>query len=359
MTITYDRAIELLKSLIRLPSLSGTEQQTATLIADFIQENGIKPERIGNNVVAVHSTTKENAPWILLNSHHDTVPPCLGWSTDPFQPVENDGRIYGLGSNDAGGALVTILATFINLSTRADLPANIMFAATAEEETSGDGGMAMLSKEGVLDNIDFAIIGEPTGMNMAIAERGLMVLECTSHGVAAHAAGQIGDNAIYKAMRAIEWFRSYDFERYSHLLGKVKMTVTQISAGTRHNVVPDECRFVVDVRIPDTYEHEEILDTIQKHVEIQITPRSLRLRATIPAPHHPLYDAAHDLGITTYGSPTLSDMSLMPSRIVRIKIGPGESARSHTANEWIGRVEIDNGIKDMEQLIQKCLEKTR
>lgn len=362
--------IELLQQLIATESFSRVEDNTADIITSFLTERGVEVERYGNNVVARHHATNDqdpaapeaapgvasaSAPYLLLNSHHDTVRPGHGWTTDPLTPVLADGKLFGLGSNDAGGALVTMLAAFMHLRSHSELTHNIMFAATAEEEISGNDGMAMLVREGVLDSVALALVGEPTQMQMAIAERGLIVLDCKSHGRSGHAARNEGINAIYSAMRDIEWFRTHQFEKQSTILGPVKMTVTQIEAGSQHNVVPDQCHFVVDVRLTDVYTNEEALDCIREGVECTVTPRSMRLRPSFIALDHPLVQIAADMNIEQYGSPTMSDQSLLPAGIASVKIGPGDSARSHTPNEYIGIDELTHGIATMIELCERYL----
>lgn len=368
--------IELLQQLIATESFSRVEDKTADIIASFLSERGVAVERYGNNVVARHHATSTlatlasdraaasaadpavafaAAPSLLLNSHHDTVRPGHGWTTDPLTPVLTDGNLFGLGSNDAGGALVTMLAAFMHLRSHAELSHNIVFAATAEEEVSGNDGMAMLVREGILDGVELALVGEPTEMKMAIAERGLLVLDCKSHGRTGHAARDEGINAIYSALRDIEWFRTHQFEKQSAILGPVKMTVTQIEAGSQHNVVPDQCHFVVDVRLTDVYTNEEALDCIRESVECVVTPRSMRLRPSFIPLDHPLVQVATDMNIERYGSPTMSDQSLLPTGLASVKIGPGDSARSHTPNEYIGVDELTNGIATMIELCERYL----
>lgn len=280
-------------------------------------------------------------PTILLNSHHDTVKPNSGYTRNPFQPEIIDGKLYGLGSNDAGGCLVSLLATFCNFYERENLQYNFIIAATAEEEISGLNGIELIYPE--LGKIDFAIVGEPTLMNLAVAEKGLMVLDCVAVGKSGHAAREEGVNALYAAMKDIDWFRTYQFDKVSEHLGKVKMTVTMIQAGTQHNVVPDKCTYVVDVRITDKYTHEEVLEIIRQNVQSTVTPRSMRARSSSIAMEHPIVQAGLKLGRTMYGSPTSSDQALIPA--TSIKIGPGDSARSHTADEFIYVDEIKEGIE--------------
>ncbi len=341
-----DKYITLLQQLISSPSYSGKEQDTASIIESFLTSEGIEAKRIGNNVFA-HKSLDSSKPIVLLNSHHDTVKPASGYTRDPFQPTIEDGKLYGLGSNDAGGALVSLLASFLSLYDK-ELPFNLVFAASAEEENSGPKGMELLLTE--LPTIDLAIVGEPTLMKVAVAEKGLVVLDCESKGQSGHAAREEGTNAIYTAMQDIEWFRSFKFPRASEHLGEVKMTVTQIKAGTQHNVVPDKCHFVVDVRVTDAYTLEEVVSEIRQHVKSEITPRSLRLNSSGIAPNNPILETAKKLEIETYGSPTMSDQALMS--FDSVKIGPGDSARSHMADEFIYITEIEQGINLYTQLIR-------
>lgn len=341
MKLKVKETILLLKSLIAVESYSKSEDKTAGLIVEFMQNKGMISNRVLNNVWAVNKYFDAKKPTLLLNSHHDTVKPNSKYTRDPFFPSIEDGKIYGLGSNDAGGALVSLLTCFMNFYSLKDLKYNLLFAATAEEEISGRNGIEKIIP--LLGKIDFAIVGEPTHMQMAISEKGLLVLDCVVHGVAGHTAREEGENAIYKAMKDLEWFRSYEFERVSDLLGKVKMTVSIIEAGSQHNVVPDECTFTVDVRTTDEYSNEEIIEIIQKHVSCEVVPRSVRLNSSSIEVSHPIVQAGISVGRQMYGSPTLSDQALMffPS----VKIGPGDSARSHTADEYIYIHEIEEAIE--------------
>jgi acetylornithine deacetylase len=340
-------ATELLKKLIRIPSISREEGLCADLIENYIAENGYTVSRLKNNVWTIASGFDGNRPTLLLNSHIDTVKPVDGWTFDPFIPTEKDGKIYGLGSNDAGASVVALLHTFFLLSQE-NQPYNLIFSATAEEELSGKDGIELLLKE--LPKIDFAIVGEPTNMQLAVAEKGLMVLDCTAHGKAGHAARNEGENAIYKALADIEWFRNYRFPNVSEFLGEVKMSVTQINAGTQHNVVPDRCTFVVDIRSNELYSNEEILEEIKKHISCDAVPRSTRLSSSATPLNHPIIVKAKETGREIYGSPTLSDQALMP--FPSVKIGPGKSSRSHTADEFVEIKEIEQGIKTYFQLLK-------
>lgn len=338
----------MLRRLIATPSFSREEDGTAAIIERFLQENGVGTRRLKNNVWAFNRHFSDEKPTILLNSHHDTVRPNKGYTRDPFAPDVLDGKLYGLGSNDAGGALVGLLAAFLYFHERAGLPFNLVYAATAEEEISGKDGVELILGE--LGRIDGALVGEPTQMQLAIAEKGLMVLDGFAQGKSGHAAREEGENALYKALDDIEWFRNYHFPKVSEFLGPVKMSVTVIQAGSQHNVVPDECRFTVDVRVNEHYTFEEVLETIQTRVRSSMTPRSLRMRSSIIAPEHPLVRAGLALGRTMYGSPTTSDKALMP--FPALKIGPGDSARSHTADEYIFLREVEEGIDIYIQLLK-------
>lgn len=340
--------IDLLCNLIATPSFSREEEKTATLITGFLAAQGVPVNRKGNNVWVLNRHFDANKPTLLLNSHHDTVKPTSAWTKNPFEPVIEENRLYGLGSNDAGGALVALLAAFLHFYNQY-LSFNLVYAATAEEEISGTGGIESIWSD--LPTIDMAIVGEPTMCKMAVAEKGLLVLDCETRGTPGHAAHHQSDNAIYKALRDIAWFQNYQFEKISPWLGEVKMTVTAIHAGDAHNMVPGECRFTVDVRVTDAYRLEEVLHEIQRHVQCRVMPRSVRLRPSgIPATH-PLVQAAAALGIEQYGSPTTSDQALIP--VPSVKIGPGNSLRSHTADEYIGLHEVEQGIEIYIRLINQ------
>jgi acetylornithine deacetylase len=331
----------LLQQLIATPSFSKEEDGTAGILEDFFSKLGVQAERKGNNVWAKNLYFDASRPTILLNSHHDTVKPNPQYTRDPFQPEIIDGKLYGLGSNDAGGPLVSLIATFLYFYKHEDLKYNLVIAATAEEEISGTGGIESIWN--LLPKIDFAIVGEPTLCKMATAEKGLMVLDCIARGKAGHAAREEGVNAIYEALPDIEWFRTYRFPLVSDTLGPVKMTVSIIQAGKQHNVVPAECVYTVDVRVTDKYTLEELLATIEQNVKSEVKPRSLRMRPSGISDDHPLVLAAKRLGIERYGSPTTSDQALIPTSSV--KMGPGDSARSHTADEFIFVDEIRQGIE--------------
>ena len=337
----YENAVALLRQMIQTPSFSKEEAGTAGLLAKFLQERGVEVHRKKNNVWAFNRHYDPAKPTILLNSHHDTVKPNGAYTRDPFAATVEGDRLYGLGSNDAGASGVSLLAAFLHFYDRKDLKYNVCVAITAEEENSGHDGLECVIPE--LGPLEFAIVGEPTLMQLAIAERGLMVIDCTAHGKAGHAAREEGDNAIYKAMQDIEWFRTYRFPKVSDLFGAVKMSVTIISAGTQHNVVPAECRFTVDIRVTDRYTNEEVLEIIKEHVSCEVKARSTRLRPSSIRPDHPIVQAGLALGRTTYGSPTTSDQALLD--IPSLKLGVGDSARSHSADEFVHLSEIREGIE--------------
>ncbi len=345
------RPIELLDRLIATPSLSRQESATADIIERHLLNNGVKALRLNNNVWAPGNDFVAGRPTLLLNSHHDTVKPAPSYTIDPFSPLHSDGRIYGLGSNDAGGSVAALTETFILLNRRR-LGVNLILAITAEEEVSGNNGIELLLRHFKSENIkiDMAIVGEPTSMQPAIAERGLMVLDGIATGVSGHAARNEGVNAIYRAMADIDRLRDFRFDRTSPTLGDIKVSVTQINAGTQHNVVPDRCSFVVDVRTTDAYSNAETAALLSEAVASQLTPRSTRLNASVISPDHPLVKAAVALGAETFVSPTLSDRALMAG-IPALKIGPGESSRSHTADEYITESEIAGAIEFYQQLI--------
>jgi acetylornithine deacetylase len=352
LNILQSESIELLKELIATPSFSKEEDQTAGIIGKYFAQKNIAGTRVGNNVFTLNKHYNDNRPTILLNSHHDTVKPNPQYTKNPFSPIIEDGKLYGLGSNDAGGSLVSLIATFLYYYEKTDSRYNIIFAATAEEEISGAGGIEYTLP--YLPKIDCAIVGEPTQMQMAVAERGLLVIDCISKGKAGHAAREEGENAMYKAIKDIEWFSNYQFPKFSELLGPTKMSVTVIETENKaHNVVPAQCKFVVDTRVNELYTFEEVLDIIKKNVECEIIPRSTRLRSTSISLEHPLVKAGIKLGRTYYGSPTTSDKALMP--FPALKIGPGDSARSHSADEYIYIEEIKNGIDLYIQLLNQVL----
>lgn len=343
----YLDAFLLLEKLIRIPSYSKEENKTADLLAEFMMLHGMDVHRCGNNVWSVNKKYDSAKPTLLLNSHHDTVKPTGAWTTNPFAPVLNGEKLHGLGVNDAGASLVSLLMTF-RYFYHAGLPFNIVFAGTAEEEISGEGGIESISTQ--LGKIDFAIVGEPTGMEIAVAERGLLVLDCAAHGIPGHAARNEGVNAIVKALKDVEWFSDYHFERVSEWLGEMQMNVTIISAGTQHNVIPATCNFTVDIRLNGMYTTEEVLTIIRENVSCEIKPRSLRGSAKTIALDHPLVAAGRMLNRKLFGSPTSSDQALIPAP--SIKMGPGESSRSHTADEFIYLHELRQGVEGYVKFIE-------
>ncbi len=348
----YNSAVQLLKQLIRIPSFSKEEDQTAAALKAHLEGFGITVTQFGNNIVARNKYFDPNKATLLLNSHHDTVKPNPNYSLDPFDPIEKDGKLFGLGSNDAGGCLVSLIACFIYFYDRQDLLYNIMLVASAEEEISGYNGIEAVIKE--LPPIHFAIVGEPTMMQMAVAERGLMVLDGVSLGRAGHAARNEGENAIGKAIKDIDWINQYQFPKISPLLGPNKMSVTVIETENKaHNVVPAVCKFVVDVRVNELYTFEEVLGIVRHNIQSEVTPRSTRLRSTSIALDHPLVKAGLAMGKEYYGSPTTSDKALMP--FPALKMGPGDSARSHTADEFVYLKEIEEGIKEYIEMLKSII----
>ena len=344
----FSDSVSLLKQLIAIPSFSKEEDKTADCLEAFLQKKNIKANRYLNNVWAANKHFDSNKITLLLNSHHDTVKPNKGYTLNPFEAIEKDDKLFGLGSNDAGGPLVSLLAAFIYFY-EADLPFNIIFAGTAEEEISGRNGVEILLNH--LPKIDCAIVGEPTLLNMAVAEKGLLVLDCIAHGKAGHAARNEGVNALYIAMKDISWLSTYQFPKVSSLLGPVHIEVTSINTPNQtHNIVPSECAFLIDIRVNELYSFEEIISIIKENISSEIQPRSIRLRPSSIDVNHPLVVAGKSMNIFSYGSPTCSDMALMdfPS----LKIGPGDSARSHTADEFIFINEIKEGIKTYIGLIK-------
>ena len=341
-----DDAIKLLIQLIKTQSFSREEADTAVILVDFLVRRGIPAQRQGNNVWVKSRTWDPEKPALLLNSHHDTVRPGVAWTYPPLGATLKGDKLTGLGSNDAGASAVSLLAVFRYFYER-PTAFNLICAITAEEEISGANGIKSILSE--LGKIDLGLVGEPTGMNAAIAEKGLLVLDGVARGRTGHAARDEGENALYKALDDVAWLRSYQFPQVSALLGPVKMTVTQIQAGTQHNVVPDECRYVVDIRTNECYANEEILALVQAHVQAEITPRSTHLQSSGLPLAHPLVQKAVAMGKTTYGSPTLSDQALM--RFPTLKMGPGDSARSHVPDEYILLSEIREGIADYIKLL--------
>ena len=334
-----ERCIALLQALIATPSFSREEDATAGLLHAFLTEQGAVPERLHNNVWARSAAFDPAKPTLLLNSHHDTVRPAASYTRDPFAPTIEAGRLYGLGSNDAGASVVTLTELFLELR-EAELPFNLILALTAEEECSGERGIRALLPQ--LGRIHMAIVGEPTGMQAATAERGLVVLDGETRGKSGHAARNEGVNALYLALDDIATLRNFRFARESAQLGPIGIAVTQIEAGRQHNVVPDVCRFVVDVRTTDAYTNEETVAILQQALRAELRPRSTRLQASVIAETHPLVQAAVQSGARCFVSPTLSDRTLMP--FPALKIGPGDSARSHAADEYIGLDELDEAL---------------
>ena len=339
--ITKD-AIILLKQLIATQSFSREENLTGDILEEFFRERNMPFRRKINNLWARNKHFNADLPTVLLNSHHDTVKPNSSWTLNPFEPLVKDGKLYGLGSNDAGGCLVSLLATFCYFYNRSDLKFNVLFVASAEEEISGANGLELLVKENDLHEISFAIVGEPTQMHLAIAEKGLMVVDCVAQGKAGHAAREEGDNAIYKALKDINWIQNYEFPKVSLALGKMKMSVTIINAGKQHNVVPDTCNFTIDCRVTEQYTLEETLTIIRQNIDSQADARSIRLKPSSISESHPIVQAGLSMGRTTYGSPTTSDQAVLDCQ--SLKMGPGHSERSHSADEFIYLSEIEEGI---------------
>lgn len=341
-------AVSILSQLIAIPSVSRDEEKAADFIFDYLQRKGANPQRHHNNVWCEQPVEKEGRPTLLLNAHIDTVKLAPTWQHDPFTPTVEEGKLYGLGSNDCGGGLVSLMLTFLSLRTDKTLPYHLVFLASAEEEVSGRNGIEAVLP--LLPPIDVALVGEPTGMRPAIAEKGLMVLDCTAHGVSGHAARNEGVNAIMEAIKDINWLSTYQYERQIDLLGPVKTTVTIIQAGTQHNVIPDTCKYTVDVRANECYSNEELLSIIRQHVKSDVMPRSTRLHSSRIDVHHPLVQAVIREGRTPFGSPTLSDQALM--RFPSFKMGPGESSRSHTADEYICFSEIADALTMYRKIIK-------
>ena len=353
-----NEAVELLKKLIATPSVSREETAAADILADFIENYGLPVKRIGNNILVCEELDAEK-PTLLLNAHIDTVKPVSTWTRDPFTPVVEGDRLYGLGANDCGGGLVSLLQVYRILrggtsqreqdgDTSLRVPYNIVYLASCEEEVSGAGGFSLALPE--LPKIDVAIVGEPTGMHPAIAEKGLIVIDGVAYGKSGHAAREEGVNAIYEALDDLVWLRDYRFKKSSPLLGPTKMTVTVLNSGTQHNVVPDECRFVIDVRTNEYYQNEYLFSFLQKHIKkCQLKARSFRLSSSHIPIGHPLVMKSLQMGLVPFGSPTLSDQALMP--FLSLKMGPGDSARSHSADEFICISEIEQAIKTYVELL--------
>lgn len=344
-------AIRLLERLIETPSFSGEEDKTARLINDWLRNQGIPCWQLGHNVIARNREFNAEKPTLLLNSHHDTVKPNKAYTRDPFEARIEDGKLFGLGSNDAGGCLVSLLATFARWYTGENLSHNVVLVASAEEENSGPGGLR--SVLGELPKIDVAIVGEPTLLDLAIAEKGLIVFDGTVKGTPSHAAHPNPDNAIYNAIPVLEWFRDYQFPKVSETLGAVKLTVSQISGGKQHNAVPAQVEFVLDVRVNDCYSNSEIARILEEEAPCELQPRSLRLNASSIDRSHDLVKVGVALGGKPYGSPTLSDQACLdcPS----LKVGPGDTLRSHSADEFIYVEEIEKGIRFYTELLRGFL----
>jgi acetylornithine deacetylase len=351
LTNLFESVYELLKELISIPSFSKDEDKTADCIEKFFAKYNIPTHCEMNNVWAFNKFYDASKPTILMNSHHDTVKPNASYTLNPFEPIEKEGKLYGLGSNDAGGCLVSLIATFIHFYDKENLNYNLVLAATAEEEISGTNGIESIFKK--LGPIDFAIVGEPTEMNLAIAEKGLLVLDCGAKGTSSHAAHPNHDNAILNSLEDIQWFNAYKFDKVSDLLGEVKMTVTIINSGSQHNVVPDSCQFTVDVRTTEMYSNTEIFNIIQQNIKSEVTPRSLRLNSSSIPLSHPFVQAGIKMGRTYYGSPTSSDQAVIPCP--SLKMGPGLSTRSHSSDEFIYVDEIKNAIQIYNSVLTQIL----
>ena len=342
----YKNAVGLLQKLIAIPSFSREETAAADFLQAYIENLGYKVNRKNNNLWIFAKEINPQKKTLMLNSHIDTVRPAGTWSREPFSADIEGDKLFGLGSNDAGASLVSLLEVFLFLAKK-EQPYNLIFSVSAEEEVSGANGCAAMITE--LPPIDLAVVGEPTGMQLAVAEKGLLVLDCVAHGKSGHAARDEGENAIYKAIEDINWFRNYQFPKKSELSGAVKMSVTMINAGTQHNVVPDRCEFVVDIRTNEFYSNLEVVEEVKKHVSCEVTPRSTHLNSSHIALEHPIVRRGLELGLTYYGSPTSSDQMRIP--YTSIKIGPGESSRSHTADEFVQLSEIKHGIEIYIQLL--------
>jgi acetylornithine deacetylase len=347
-----ENAISLLKKLIETQSFSQEEDKTAKLIEGWFNINEIPFKRTKNNIWATNKYFDDSKPTLLLNSHHDTVHPNSAYTNDPLKAIVKDGKLYGLGSNDAGGCLVSLMATFTNFYAQENLKYNLVIVASAEEENSGPNGLnSMLS---IIPHIDVAIVGEPTLMNLAVAEKGLVVFDAVVEGTPSHAAHPNNNNSIYNTIEVLQWFKDFKFEKPSVALGDVKMTVTQISAGSQHNVVPAHVDLVVDVRVNDAYSNKEINEILQEKAPCTtITPRSLRLNSSCISTNHDLVKAGIAMGRETYGSPTLSDQSVLTCQ--SLKLGPGDSTRSHSANEFIYLAEIEEGIQIYVELLNRVI----
>jgi len=339
-------AMQLLKKLIATPSVSRNEKDAADIMEQTIRSYGFEPQREANNLWIIDPHYDESRPTLLLNAHIDTVKPVASWSRDPFSPDVEDGVLYGLGSNDCGGGLCSLLQIF-RMLTEKPQSYNLIYLASAEEEVSGKDGITRALP--LLPHIDLAIVGEPTGMNPAVAEKGLMVLDVIAHGKSGHAARNEGVNAIYEALDDMRWIRDYKFEKVSEFLGPTKMTLTVVNAGTQHNVIPDKCTMLVDIRTNEFYDNEEVYEFIRQHLKSEVKAHSFRLKSSRIDPEHPLIRKCIAMGMKPFGSPTLSDQALM--HFPSFKLGPGESSRSHSANEFIRISEIRDAIAKYETLL--------
>ena len=339
-------AVQLLKKLIATPSVSRNEKDAADIMEQTIRSYGFEPQREANNLWIIDPHYDESRPTLLLNAHIDTVKPVASWSRDPFSPDVEDGVLYGLGSNDCGGGLCSLLQIF-RILTEKPQSYNLVYLASAEEEVSGKDGITRALP--LLPHIDLAIVGEPTGMNPAVAEKGLMVLDVIAHGKSGHAARNEGVNAIYEALDDMRWIRDYKFEKVSEFLGPTKMTLTVVNAGTQHNVIPDKCTMLVDIRTNEFYDNEEVYEFIRQHLKSEVKAHSFRLKSSRIDPEHPLIRKCVAMGMKPFGSPTLSDQALM--HFPSFKLGPGESSRSHSANEFIRISEIRDAIAKYETLL--------
>ena len=339
-------AVQLLKKLIAIPSVSRNEKDAADIMEQTIRSYGFEPQREANNLWIIDPHYDESRPTLLLNAHIDTVKPVASWSRDPFSPDVEDGVLYGLGSNDCGGGLCSLLQIF-RMLTEKPQSYNLIYLASAEEEVSGKDGITRALP--LLPHIDLAIVGEPTGMNPAVAEKGLMVLDVIAHGKSGHAARNEGVNAIYEALDDMRWIRDYKFEKVSEFLGPTKMTLTVVNSGTQHNVIPDKCTMLVDIRTNEFYDNEEVYEFIRQHLKSEVKAHSFRLKSSRIDPEHPLIRKCVAMGMKPFGSPTLSDQALM--HFPSFKLGPGESSRSHSANEFIRISEIRDAIAKYETLL--------
>lgn len=348
LNLLFEEAVQLLKDLIRIQSFSREEDQTADRIESFLSPKRVKTNRSGNNVWAYASEYNPVLPTVWLNSHHDTVKPNSGYTKDPFQPIVEEGKLFGLGSNDAGGPLVSLIACFCHFIGK-PLPFNLLLIASAEEEISGPNGISSIISQ--LPEAQLAIVGEPTQMKLAVAEKGLLVIDAKVHGKAGHAAREEGINAIYLALDDLDEVRNFEFFKTSPFLGRTKVTATIIKAGHQHNVVPDLCEYTLDVRVTDAYTLEEAFEELRSNLKAELTPRSMRLQSSHLAGDHLMYRVADELDLEKFGSPTLSDQALIP--FPSVKIGPGDSARSHTADEFIFLEEIKEGINGYLSIINK------